>query len=561
MKKILSALVTSIMFLSGLSAEAVILPHSMRVYLFNNISGTSVRFDGLINLPDGTIYIPVVPAQPQEVQQLKITWTYPTGKTIKDNPDIIVFNNNYSLLKVLPDGKKCTVTNYDYLPDVIKTGVFPQDMLVPNGFYVSENVKGLLGNLEIKVNETKIKTTKIPQKNTVIKNTSQDTVVVAQKNGKKIVKTHKKALKVNMPKELTNKMYLVTNFDSQYLKVFSPGRPEPIYGLKLKGILKDVKVTPDKKYLIAAVFGKKQVDIADIRNEQIAKSIELNMQPSEIVIDKNANKTYIMSGEGKSIFAVNLSDMDITEKVTLDAVPYRMSLSPDGSQLAYADKNTDNIYILKIDDEYKNVPVTKCKNIAKIILDDNNRLYVLSRTENTIIVNDYNLNKPYVTGEEDEDKGVILQKKLAANTRKILGAIDILPGNSESGDREEIEPVTATVEQHKIKTGNKPTEMVLVGKKLYILCSGDNEINILDTESLKYTGQIKIPFNGFPRKITRVDNTNVALVTDANAKRYAVINLETDKIVGTYPLDMPVHSITIIDKINNINLLEQTLWA
>ena len=558
MKKILSATLISMMLLGGLSAEAVLLPHPMRVYLFNNVAGTSIRFDGLINLPNGTMYVPVIPAQPKDVEKLEIVYTYPEKQPFKSEPEVITFNNNYSLLKVLPDGKKRTLTKYDNLPDVVKTGVLPQDMLVPTGFYVSENMRGILGNLEIPVAITNIE--KKPIAASVQKTAANsDSTVVARKNGKKIVKTHKKALKTIMPKELANKMYLVTNFDSQYLKVFNPGRPEPIYGLKLKGVLKDVKVTPDNKYLITAVFGKNQVDIADIGNEQIAKSIELNMQPSEIAVDKDANKTYIMSTEGKSIFAINLQDMNISEKVTLEAVPYRMALSPDGTMLAYADKNTDNIYVLKLDDEYKNVLVTNCKNVSKIIIDDMSRMYILSRTQNKLLVNDFNLAKPFVTGEEDDDTGVILQKKLAYNTRKMLGAVDILPENSESMDNQEIEPTNATVEEKTIETGFKPTEMFLYGSKLFVVCSGDNEIEILDTETLKIADKIKMPFNGFPRKITGIDNSNLALVTDADAKRYAIINLDTNKITGTYPLDMPVYSITIIDKINNINLIEQTL--
>ena len=556
MKKIYNILFLAIMFLSGLSAEAVLLPHQMRVYLFNNVAGTSVRFDGLINLPDGTTYIPIIPAQPKEVEKLEIIYTYPEKKQLKNAPEVIVFNNNYSLLKILPDGKKKTVTKYDNLPDVIKTGVLPQDMLVPTGFYVSENLAGLLGNLEIPVNVTTIEKKGI---DISASKKEKETKVVAKKNGKKVIKTYKKVLKTTMPKELDNKMFLVTNFDSQYLKVFNPGRPEPIYGLKLKGILKDVEVTPDKKYLITAVFGKKQVDIADIRNEQIAKSIEIDMQPSEIVLDKDSNKTYILSTEGKSIFAVTLEDMSITEKVTLEAVPYRLAISPDGTQLAYADKNNDNIYILNLEDEYKNIPITKCENISKIILGDMNRLYILSRTQNKLIVNDYNLNKPFIIGEETDDTGVILQKKLASNTRKLLGGVDVLPQNADTYDYSDIEPETATVSEKIIETGNKPTEMFLYGNKLFVLCSGDNEINVLDTETLKYTDKIKIDLNGFPRKITRVDDSNLALITDAYAKKYAIINLDTNKIIGTYPLDIPVHSITIIDKINNIKLIEQTL--
>lgn len=552
MKKTIASAALSILLFSGMTAEAVMLPHSMRVYLFNNVAGTSVRFDGLVNLPNGTMYVPVIPSIEKKVDKLQVVYTYPTSETINDEPEIIVFNNNFALLKILKDGKKCTLTKYSELPDVVKTGVLPQDLLVPNGFFVYENLKGLLGNLEVPVVETKMEATANIQK-------PQQKISQTATPAKKVVKNRKRVLKAVMPKELDNKMFLITNFDSNYLKVFLPGRPEPIYGLKLKGILKDVSVTPDKKYLLAAVFGKTQLDVADIRNEQIAKSIDLNAQPSEIVVDDINNKAYVLSYDGKSVYAINLDTMTIIEKVNLDASPYRMTLSSDGTQLAYADKNSDIVYVMKIDEEYKNVPITKCKNIAKIVFGENNRLYILSRTKNELLVNDYNLDKPYVTGEEDEDQGVVLQKKLAANTRRLLGGVAILPQNSESDDYQEIESETATVKELSLKTGAKPTEMLLYKDKLFILCSGDNALSVFDTVSLKYSDDIKLPFKGFPRKITRIDNSNLAIISDADSKKYAIFNLDTDKITGVYPIDIPVHSITIIDKINNINILEQSL--
>lgn len=552
MKKTIASAALSILLFSGMTAEAVMLPHSMRVYLFNNVAGTSVRFDGLVNLPNGTMYVPIIPAIEKKVDKLEVVYTYPAGKNICNEPEIVVFNNNYALLKIIKDGKKCTLTKYSELPDVVKTGVLPQDLLVPNGFYVYENMRGLLGNLEIPVVETKMEATANVEK-------PQPKVAQSKSPAKKVVKNRKRVLKTVMPHELDNKMYLITNFDSNYLKVFLPGRPEPIYGLKLKGILKDVAVTPDKKYLLAAVFGKNQLDVADVRNEQIAKSIDLNAQPSEIVTDNLNNKAYVLSYEGKSIYAINLDTMSITEKVSLDASPYRMTLAPNGTELAYADRNSDMVYVLKIDEEYKNIPVTKCQNIAKMVFDDNNHLYILSRTKNELLVNQYNLDKPYVTGEEDEDQGVVLQKKLAANTRKLLGGVAVLQQNAESTDSQEIEPETATVKEISLKTGAKPTEMLLYKDKLLVLCSGENAVSVLDTGSLKYTEDIKLPFKGFPRKITQIDNSNLALITDADSKKYAILNMDTNKIVGVYPIDIPVHSITIIDKINNINILEQSL--
>ncbi len=552
MKKILPAILVSLMLSGGMSAEAIMLPHQMNIYLFDNARDCTVRFDGLINFKDGTTYIPVLPEEIKDVPRLEIVWTYPSGKTLKDEPEIIVFTNGFSLLKVLKDGNRKTLTTYQDLPDVIQSGILPQDMLVPNGLYVSENLKGLLGNLEIPIVDRSIKADKKVASNS----TTPTKTVVAKKNGKKIVKTHVKVLKTKMPKELDGKMFLATNFDSQYLKVFAPGRPEPIYGLKLKGILKDVKVTPDKRFLIAAVFGKNQIDVADIGNEQIARSIEINAQPSEVEVNEATNKAYIMSAEGQSIFTIDLTDMAVTEKISLDAAPYRMTLSDNGTQLAYADKNSDNIYIIKIDDDYKNVPVTKMENISKLLIDDANRLYAISRTQNKLLINDFDLNKIHNDGEENEDKGAILQRKLSNGTKKFLG----IPTDIRDYEQvdQSVDPVTATVEERTLRTGNKPTDMFLYGNKLFILCSGDKEINVLDTDSLKYMSTIKLE-ESFPRKITRIDNSNLALVTDASGKKYTIINLDTSKVVGVYPLDMPINSITIINKINNINILEQTL--
>ena len=550
MKKKLLTLLALLTMMNGISADAVILPHSMRVFLFENEQNTSIRFDGLINLPDGTMYLPVIPAVPIETDNVKIKWTYPANKKLKDNPDIIVLNNNYSLLKVIQEGNKRTIASYRHIPDEIKTGVIPQDLLVPNGFYVSEDIAGLIGDLEIPVVPTSLKGTA----NVEIK--ANKPVSEVKSKTKAVSKTRKKVLKTQMPKDLDDKMYLVTNFDSNYLKVFVPGRAEPVYGLKLKGVLKDAKITPDGKYLMTAVFGKTFVDIADISNEQIAKTLDLGVQPSEIIIDKLNNKAYILSTEGKTLFTVNLKTMAIAEKIEIDGVPYRMSLSPDGTQLAYADKSDDTIYILKLDEDFKNIPVTTFKNVSKIIT-DNNRIYSVSRTTNNLKISDYNLNKMIYVNEEEEDKGAILQKKLAGNTARLLGSITLMPSRN-SNDHANTE--TALTEEKELQTASKPTDLYLFENKLYVLCSGQNQLYVLDTDTLKFTKQIQLPLNGFARKITRIDDkSDIALITDTNSKKYCLINLKTSGIVGTYPVDLPINFITVIKKINNVNLVEEAL--
>ena len=60
MKKLLG--IFFVLVLSVTSVFAAKLPTDVQVYLKKNISGIDIRFDGVIILPDGTLYLPLYPA-------------------------------------------------------------------------------------------------------------------------------------------------------------------------------------------------------------------------------------------------------------------------------------------------------------------------------------------------------------------------------------------------------------------------------------------------------------------------------------------------------------------
>ena len=71
-------------------------------------------------------------------------------------PDIVVFTNDFVLLKVIDekDGKRTVL--YQENPFIeVKTGLLPQDMLVPKGLTVPNNIKTIIGGLRIATEEEK----------------------------------------------------------------------------------------------------------------------------------------------------------------------------------------------------------------------------------------------------------------------------------------------------------------------------------------------------------------------------------------------------------------------
>lgn len=143
--------VTAVMMCFSVPAFATKIPDNVQKFVVKDFPNTTFRFDGVIILPDNTIYLPLLPAKIINPEKLEIKQTYPTGKTLASKPNIVILNNDFALLKVLTDtnGNK-TIYKMANPPMELRTGLLPQDMLVPKGLIIPENMKSIVGNLEIK---------------------------------------------------------------------------------------------------------------------------------------------------------------------------------------------------------------------------------------------------------------------------------------------------------------------------------------------------------------------------------------------------------------------------
>ena len=148
MRKLLLAICIMVMACSTSFGAKV--PDDVRNYINNNVPNADIRFDGVIVFPSNTVYLPLFPSLFSDVKTLSIKETYPAGRDIRQEPDVIIFNNDFVLMKVLTDGTgHRTVAHLNNPPLQVRTGLLPQDMLVPSGLIIPENIKGIIGNLKI----------------------------------------------------------------------------------------------------------------------------------------------------------------------------------------------------------------------------------------------------------------------------------------------------------------------------------------------------------------------------------------------------------------------------
>ena len=390
-------------------AFAGTIPDNVQQFVSKDFPKTEFRFDGVIILPDNTIYLPLFPAKVLNPESLEIKQTFPSGKTLSDKPNVIIFNNDFSLLKVLTDknGQK-TVYSIANPPVELRTGLLPQDMLVPKGLVVPDSLKSIVGNLAIQtVNDPGIR---IEQKKPVVSQLSGSTLKTLSE----------------IP-ALKNKSFYVSSPYSKNIRVLNMGAKTPEYML-------------------------------------------------------------------------NLESMTLTKQIKITGMCEKLTLSDDGTKLFYYDKKTRDIWAIELDNNYLLKEIGKFPNVSKIVY-TNDKIYITSRTKNRVAIIDY-------------------------KTINLIAEMEIC---------------------------DKPVDMIAFHDRVYVLGAGDNSVQIIDTATDEITNSIYLNTEGFSTKISLIEDTNIALITDTKASLYTVFDLGANKVVKTIPIDIPANSIVVTEKVKKIN--------
>lgn len=509
MKKIIVLALTTI-FLAISNVEATTLPPELTSYLKEQVPKINIRFDGLITFPDKTVYLPLIPAVKNPVDKAEVVYAYPNNATsLKQKPEILVFNNNYVILKVIKDKNGVTISKDTNYPITVKTGLLPQDLLVPRGLYVPESLEGILGDLRIPIGT---------KNNTVITKTEEQLQ-------DEVTQFLEKENPITVPKvdALKNKLYFVSNYDSNYLRVINSNITQPLYSLKLESIPKAV-VPINNKYLLITTGGKTYVDVVDIQREEIAKQIDLTIEPAEIVTDKKNNIAYVSAKNEDALFIIDLKTMELKHKILTKGCPTNMTVTPDGTKLVYQDKNTARIYVIYPAENYLTERMVILPNISKLIATDN-AAYAVSRTKNQLEVLLY----PSKTEKIENIESPVTLRTVADGARTYLPS-----------------PVENIILAQKQVT-QKPVDMIFYNEKLYILGAEKNQLDIYDTKTNEIIKTVDLPINGFSKKITRVDDTNYIVISNALEEKYLIFDMDTYSTIQQVPVNTKINNLVIVE--------------
>lgn len=413
-------LLLGILLISCTSSFGAKIPEDVQEYINKNVPGTDIRFDGVIILPDNTVYLPLYPSLFSDIKKLEVKESYPSGLELKQKPDIIIFNNDFVMMKVLTNGEgHKTVLRLQNPPLQIRTGLLPQDMLVPSGLVLPENIKGVIGNLKI---DTK--------NEDIIKLTSKESYEEFLSGTEEI---ENPAL---IP-QLKNKTIFVTTNYSKNIQVIDPPEVTPKYSLAQKSIPIDVKAVNKGKFLLVTSYERPFVDVISVADSRFIKQINLGSFPEEILLDEANNKAYIASPKASIIYVIDLKTMSLIQKIRVNGYCEKLLLTED--KMFYVDKLKNDIWAIELENKYALKNIGKFPNISALAFVDN-QLYLASRTKSRIAIVDYStlgliaefttVNKPvamqvsgkylYVLGAQNNKL-----QKINTDNGKVVGTIEL----------------------------------------------------------------------------------------------------------------------------------------
>ena len=367
MRKII--LILGLVLLSCTNAFAAKIPAEVQEYIKTSVPNTDIRFDGVVILPDNTIYLPLYPSLFSDIRELKVKESFPAKKELSDKPDIIIFNNDFVLMKVLTDseGRK-TVLHQPSPPLQVRTGLLPQDMLVPSGLIIPENIKGIIGNLKIDTKQADI--IKLQTKESYEEFLS---------------KTEAQGTQTLIPQLKNKTVFVITNY-SKNIQVLEAAEASPSYSLAQKSIPVDIKPVKDGKFLLVTSYERPFLDIISVADSRYIKQINLSSYPDEIVVDEKLGKAYITSPSSSSIFVLDLNTMSLAQKIKVNGYCEKMIKTDD--YIFYVDKLKHNIWSIELKNGYTLKNVGKFPNVSALAF-ANNKLYITSRTKSRIAIVDY----------------------------------------------------------------------------------------------------------------------------------------------------------------------------
>ncbi len=462
-------------------AYATRLPEGMKELIKKTMPEYRVRLDGVLQGKDNSLFVPVIPAK-----EIKLTTPVQLlSRVPADNPRILIFNNKWVFIKLQNQDEKQVLSLPKGTPEDFKKkllqGHLPEDLIVPDKMAASEDLKGLIGELDIEVLKEKTASatgTGVAGEGEEHRGTEEGHGDPGEKQGAETVeqKQERRPGTLVLTSPATGKIIALGEGDEKNVELQIDGTPagmtfcnDKLYvcdqtknrvlvidpsstkivdqiALKPGTSPKGIASLPKSKYLYVSETAQNYVSVVELTTKKILMRTKVRPGPTKIAITPNGYMLLVLNGQSGEVTFISTLNQKAVGYLKVGELPSDIIISNNSKAAFVSNRASNTISIIDITHRKLANTIKVGEGPTGIALSpDEKMLFVANARDNTIVA--------YHTGSYERAKDTQLPLDV-----EFPGKILFIPGT----------------------------------KKLLVTSAATDTIGILDTESMQFSEQPRV---------------------------------------------------------------------
>ena len=386
-------------------ALATRLPGELKAQIASHMPNVKLfRLDGSLQTGAGELFLPLMPPtgfQPGKGSAVEAA--FPSA----ENPDLIMFWNGWSFLRVIKEGQSRTVRLPEALSDDLRKQIlaskFPTDLLVPDGFVLPLSLKSIRGEVAVSIVDD-IAIAKQAKVIEALESSGNGVVIATSPNCGKLALLDDKSFKKidEYPTEGTpcgityfgGIVYVADQTKNRILQ-FNPTKRTFVGQIDLptKCAPKGVAAFKQSKLLYVSESSTNQIAVLELPSGRLLLRTKVPAGPGRLAVTPNGSYLLVLNATAGLLTLISTVNQRMMATIPIGPAPGFMAISKD-SQFAYvASKGANTVSIVDLN---KKIVVHKLQagtSPTGVALNgDQTKLFVANAKDNTIWVFDLKTN-------------------------------------------------------------------------------------------------------------------------------------------------------------------------
>lgn len=376
---------------SALPALATKVPAELKQAIKEKFPQAQLRIDAMIQEPDGTLYVPVLPSSPSKnAPGQKIATTF-------SNKDLIQFSNGWIFLKLQKANNKLILELPNNLPEPILRSLFkgslPTDLLIPQNMAVSGKLKPLAKDLTVEILKDGVPPVIAEEKFDM--NSDEKLFLASPKSGKIYVlsKTFEKLSEVatdGTPACLVwfkDKLYVADQSKSLVI-VYDPKtmKWDTFIEFPPQASVRSLAVSPKGDHIYVCEAATSTVATVDLTSKKVIQRTKVLNSPGDIAITPDGYTLVVSSGTGHVSFISTLTNK-VVGVVSVGKMPSNVILSKKHKLAFVANRVSNTVSVIDVTQRKLITNLSVGEGPTGLALDaSEDRLYVANAKDNNISI-------------------------------------------------------------------------------------------------------------------------------------------------------------------------------